>query len=233
MRIGLLLVGHVASASTHIAGDYPDLFANVLAEPDIELVRYELDVDRFPTSVRECDGWLLSPSRCSVYDSHAWIGSAEDLVREFIAEEQPYVGICFGHQLAAQALGATVQRSDEGWQVGVQDYEIVQSLPWMVPMHSTLSLIASHEDQVMSVPDGTALLARSVGCPVAGLTIGARAWTLQPHPEFIPALADDLLAQRIDLIGAEKVAMARATLGRPLNRLDVGRWIGRFFATMH
>ena len=82
-------------------------------------------------------------------------------------------------------------------------------------MHSTVSLIASHKDQVVSVPDGAALMARSPGCPVAGLLIGERAWTLQPHPEFVPALAGDLLGQRIELIGAQKVATAQATLGRP------------------
>ncbi|MEO6467815.1 MAG: gamma-glutamyl-gamma-aminobutyrate hydrolase family protein [Acidimicrobiia bacterium] len=224
------MAGHVAPASAHIAGDYPELITSVLARADIELVRYDIDQDRFPTSITECDGWLLSPSRCSAYDGHAWIASAEDLLRELIAREHPYVGICFGHQLAAQALGGTVARAADGWQVGVQDYEIVATRPWMVPMHSTLSLIASHEDQVVAVPSGTSLMARSPQCPVAGLLIGERAWTLQPHPEFVPALADDMLAQRIDLIGAEKVALARATLGRPLNRLDVGRWIVKFLS---
>ncbi len=224
------MAGHVAPASTHIAGDYPELITSVLARADIELVRYDIDQDRFPTSITECDGWLLSPSRCSAYDGHAWISSAEDLLRELIAREHPYVGICFGHQLAAQALGGRVERAADGWQVGVQDYEIVATKPWMVPMHSTLSLIASHEDQVVAVPDGTELMARSPGCPVAGLLIGERAWTLQPHPEYVPELADDLLAQRVDLIGSEKVALARATLGRPLNRLDVGRWIVKFFS---
>ena len=224
------MAGHVAPASTHIAGDYPELITSVLARADIELVRYDIDQDRFPTSITECDGWLLSPSRCSAYDGHAWISAAEDLLRELIAREHPYVGICFGHQLAAQALGGRVACAADGWQVGVQDYEIVATRPWMVPMHSTLSLIASHEDQVVAVPDGAALMARSPGCPVAGLLIGERAWTLQPHPEFVPALADDMLAQRIDLIGAEKVALARATLGRPLNRLDVGRWIVKFLS---
>ena len=229
MRIGLLMAGHVAPASTHIAGDYPELLASVLARAEIELVRYDVDDDRFPTSITECDGWLMSPSRCSAYDGHAWIASAEDLLRELVAREHPYVGICFGHQLAAQALGGRVARAADGWQVGVQDYEIVESRPWMVPMHSTVSLIASHEDQVVSVPDGAALMARSPGCPVAGLLIGERAWTLQPHPEFVPALADSLLGQRVELIGAKKVAMAQGTLGRPLNRLDVGRWIVKFF----
>ncbi len=229
MRVGLLMAGHVAPASIQIAGDYPELITSLLARADIELARYDIDHDRFPTSITECDGWLLSPSRCSAYDDHGWISDTEDLLRELIAREHPYVGICFGHQLAAQALGGRVERAADGWRVGVQDYEIVVTKPWMVPMHSTVSLIASHEDQVVAVPDGAALMARGPGCPVAGMVIGERAWTLQPHPEFVPELADDLLAQRVDLIGPEKVALARATLGRPLNRLDVGRWIVKFF----
>src|SRR3954447_4337157 len=203
MRIGLLLVGHVAGTSTHIAGDYPELFGALLG-PDVELVRYDLDHDRFPDSARECDGWLLSPSRCSVYDAHSWIASAEDLLRELLATERPYVGICFGHQLVAQALGAPVARAADGWEVGVHDYEILGHHPWMQPPRSSLALIASHEDQVLAVPAGAELLARSAGCPIAGLTIGARAWTVQPHPEFVPELAAHLLAQRVELIGAER-----------------------------
>jgi GMP synthase-like glutamine amidotransferase len=229
MRLGLLLAGHVAAASTHIAGDYPELFSRLLG-PDVELVRYDLDQDRFPDSGRECDGWLLSPSRCSVYDAHPWIASAEDLLRELLATERPYVGICFGHQLVAQALGATVARADDGWQVGVHDYEIVASHPWMRPPQPSVALIASHEDQALSVPDGAELLARSHGCPIAGLSIGSRAWTIQPHPEFVSELADDLLARREGLIGAEKARAARATLRRPLDREIVAAWIRAFFA---
>ncbi len=229
MRLGLLLVGHVAATSTHIAGDYPELFSTLLG-PDVELVRYDLDQDRFPDSGRECDGWLLSPSRCSVYDAHPWIASAEDLLRELLATERPYVGICFGHQLAAQALGAPVARADDGWQVGVHDYEIVVSQPWMRPPRGSLALIASHEDQVLAVPDGAELLARTDGCPIAGLTIGTRAWTIQPHPEFVSDLADDLLGRRVELIGPAKVRAARATLTRPLDRTVVADWVRSFFA---
>ena len=228
-RLGLLIVGHVAATSTHIAGDYPELFAARLG-PDVELVRYDLDHDRFPDSVRECDGWILSPSRCSVYDAHPWIASAEDLLRELLATETPYVGICFGHQLAAQALGTPVRRAADGWQVGIHDYEVVASRPWMRPQRSSVALIASHEDQVTAVPDGAELLLRSPGCPIAGLTIGDRAWTLQPHPEFVPDLADDLLGRRVELIGASEVAAARATLTGPLDGPIIAGWIRAFFA---
>jgi GMP synthase-like glutamine amidotransferase len=196
----------------------------------VDLVRYDLDQDRFPESGRECDGWLLSPSRCSVYDAHPWIASAEDLLRELLATERPYVGICFGHQLVAQALGAPVARATDGWQVGVHDYEIVARHPWLRPPQESVALIASHEDQVLEIPDGAELLARTDGCPIAGLTIGTRAWTIQPHPEFVPELADDLLGRRVELIGAAKVEAARTSLSRELDRGIVAQWIRAFFA---
>lgn len=230
-RVGLLVVGHVAQASTHVAGDYPELFGALLRDAALDLVRYDLDADRFPESVDECDGWLVSPSRCSVTDAHPWIASAEDLLRELIERERPYVGICFGHQLAAQAFGAPVTRAADGWQVGVQEYEVTQARSWMDPPASSVALIASHEDQVQAVPADAELLLRNAGCPVAGLTFGERAWTVQPHPEFVPELADHLLGQRVELIGAEKVAAARASLARPADSPVVAAWIMRFFAT--
>jgi GMP synthase-like glutamine amidotransferase len=231
-RIGLLMVGHVDPKSTFVAGDYPELFADLLAGHDLELVRYDLDEGRFPDSPAECDGWLCGPSRSSAYDPLPWRADAEELLRRLVATERPYVGICFGHQLLAQAHGAVVARAEDGWQVGVRDYEVTANEAWMDGRVSDISLIASHEDQVVDLPDGATLLARAAdgGCPVAGFTLGPRAWTLQPHPEFVPPLADHLLAGRIELIGAEKVAAARASLGRPSSRALVARWIAQFFA---
>ncbi len=231
-RIGLLMVGHVDPRSVHVAGDYPELFADLLAGHDLELVRYDVDEGRFPDSPGECEGWLCGPSRSSAYDPLPWRADAEELLRRIVATERPYVGICFGHQLLAQAHGATVERAADGWQVGVRDYAVLEQQPWMAEPVSTVSLIASHQDQVVTLPEGATLLARSVddGCPVAGFTLGPRAWTLQPHPEFVPPLADHLLAGRIELIGAQKVANARATLRRPGSRARVADWIAQFFA---
>lgn len=235
MRIGLLIVGHVDERAKHLAGDYPELFADLLDGSGIDLVRYDLDAGRFPDSVTECAGWICSPSRCSTFDDQPWIRDAETLLREVVAREVPYVGICFGHQLLAQALGAEVRRAADGWQVGVQSYEIVAAPPWMQPRAERIALIASHEDQVQSVPPGAELLARSVGCPVAGLIVGERAWTLQAHPEFLPHLADHLLGLRVDLIGADKVATARTSLAQQRTDRDlVARWIATMFgATTH
>ena len=120
MRIGLLMMGHVDPKSQHIAGDYPELFSSLLEPLGLELIRYDLDEGRFPDSVKECDGWLCSPSRISTSDQVPGLADAEQFLRDLIATETPYVGICFGHQLLAQALGGLVEKSPAGWGVGVR-----------------------------------------------------------------------------------------------------------------
>jgi GMP synthase-like glutamine amidotransferase len=225
------MVGHIDPKSVHLAGDYPELFAALLAGHDFELVRYDLDEGRFPDSPVECDGWLCGPSRSSAYDPLAWRDDAEELLRAIVSAERPYVGICFGHQLLARAHGAPVRRAAVGWQVGLREYRITATPPWMDAPVPSIRLVASHEDQVEALPEGATLLAAGAdgGCPVAGFTLGPRAWTLQPHPEFVPALADHLLAGRVELIGADEVARARATLGGRDDRARVAGWIARFF----
>jgi GMP synthase-like glutamine amidotransferase len=231
VRAGLLIVGHVDERAQHIAGDYPELFSTLLAPVGIEVVPYAVDAGQLPDTLDECDGWLCSPSRLSVYDDEPWIKDVEDLVRDAIARERPFVGICFGHQLLAQALGGRVERAAAGWGVGIERYEIVEQLPAMTPAVSHCALIASHEDQVVDVPGDARVFARSDHCPVAGMAVGDRFWTVQGHPEFVPELADFLLSLRIELIGAERVRAARATLAQPTDRGIVARWIAATFGS--
>lgn len=230
-RVGLLLVGHVDPRAQHVAGDYVELFDALLGPVGLELVPYALDEGRFPTSLDECDGWICSPSRASCYADEPWISPAEELHRRIVAEERAYVGVCFGHQLLAQALGGRVERAAGGWSVGAHDYEIVEATPWMEPAVERLALLASHEDQVVDVPTGAQVFARETGgtCPVAGMLVGERAWTIQPHPEFTAPLAEHLLGLRVELIGRPKVGDALASLRRHLDRDIVAQWIARFF----
>lgn len=230
IRLGLLIVGHVDPRSRHIGGDYPELFGALLAGRDVELVRYDLDEGRFPDSPTECDGWLCSPSRLSAYDDLPWLRDAEELLRRIVDAEAPFVGVCFGHQLLAQALGGTVERAEYGWGVGVRDFDVVAQHPWMDPVVDRLALIGSHQDQVTRLPDGAEPLLRADYCPHGGFTVGERAWTIQVHPEFTADLADHLLAGRVELIGAERIAAARASLSRPLDGAVVAAWIARFLA---
>jgi GMP synthase-like glutamine amidotransferase len=227
-RIGLLLVGHIDAGSLHIGGDYPELYTDLLQPHDIQLTTYRCDEGQLPDSLSEQDGYICSPSRLSVYDDHQWLRDVEQLLRDMVASETPYVGICFGHQLMAQALGATVQKADVGWGIGAKHYEVVEAQPWM-DSTADIVLAASHQDQVMQLPDGARLMARAAYCPVGGMLIGERAWTLQVHPEFSPALADSLLATRLALFGEEAAEAARITLQEPLQQNRIAGWMSRFF----
>jgi GMP synthase-like glutamine amidotransferase len=227
-KIGLLLVGHIDAGSLHVGGDYPELYSELLAPLGIQLTTYRCDEGQLPSSVKEQDGWMCSPSRLSVYDDVPWLRDVEQLLRDMIATETPYVGICFGHQLMAQALGATVKKADYGWGIGAKQYEIVEPQAWM-DNTDNIVLAASHQDQVQQLPSDARLLARADYCPIGGMLIGERAWTLQVHPEFSPALADSLLATRLQLFGEEKAEAARATLSQPLHQHRIAGWISRFF----
>ncbi len=227
-KIGLLLVGHIDAGSLHVGGDYPELYSELLAPLGIQLTTYRCDEGQLPSSVKEQDGWMCSPSRLSVYDDVPWLRDVEQLLRDMIATETPYVGICFGHQLMAQALGATVKKADYGWGIGAKQYEIVELQAWM-DNTDNIVLAASHQDQVQQLPSDARLLARADYCPIGGMLIGDRAWTLQVHPEFSPALADSLLATRLQLFGEEKAEAARATLSQPLHQHRIAGWISRFF----
>jgi len=230
VRLGLLMCGHVDPRAQAVAGDYPDLFGALFARFDVHLVRYDADQGRLPASLDECDAWITSPSRASVYDGEPWVHAMVDVVRRLVAEERPFAGICFGHQLMAQALGGTVERARIGWGVGAKQYEVVATKPWMDPPAEggRFRLIASHEDQVTTLPPGAELLATSDYCPIAMMAVGPAAIGLQPHPEFVAPLSGALLDLREEIIGAERVALARASLGDPLDRARVASWIVAF-----
>ena len=168
----MLVVGHVDPKSVHIAGDYLELFDALLAPLGIDLVPYALDEGRFPDSLAECDGWICSPSRLSTYDDVPWLADAEELHRAIVAEEQKYVGICFGHQLLAQALGGKVDRARR---VGCGVSSTTSPSRCAAWIHPTLGVAREPQDQVVDVPPDAHRARHERLCPVAGLAVGERA----------------------------------------------------------
>jgi GMP synthase-like glutamine amidotransferase len=234
LRVGLLQCGHIHPDLVAAHGDYPEAFAALLAGTGIELVTYDVTLGPPPASVAECDAWLVSGSAASTYDPQAWIAPVERFLRSIVEAEAPMVAVCFGHQLLAQAMGGRVARSEAGWGVGAHEYELVgEPLPWMdgAPESGRVRLIASHQDQVVELPDGAVVIARTDHCPVAAYTLGPRALAIQPHPEFTPAVSRGLVERRVELIGRERAEAALATLDAPLDQALVGRWMARFLGS--
>ena len=139
----------------------------------------------------------------------------------------PFVGICFGHQLLAQALGGTVERAAVGWGAGVDGRDVEHRAAWMAPPTDELALHFMHQDQVVELPPGGRVLGRADHCPVALLEVGPTTMGVQAHPEFTRAYTDALLADRVARIGDAEVAAARAGLARRTDEATVARWMAR------
>lgn len=230
LRVGVLVCDDVAARYLPIAGDYGDMFTVMVsnADPDAEVIRYHARNGLLPERADECDAWLCTGSSASVYDDEPWIADLSAFVRDVHSAGVPFVGICFGHQLIAHALGGRTERADTGWGVGALAMELTQPAPWMTPALPSVTLLYSHQDQITELPPGAAVLASAAHCPVAMLAVGDDMVGIQAHPEFGAAYVRALLEDRVDRIGEEHTAVAVASLDAPTDERAVARWIMAF-----
>jgi GMP synthase-like glutamine amidotransferase len=230
MKIGLLECDHVLEKFRPIAGDYRDMFTTLFDyhAPRISLRPFDVCNGEFPSSLDDCDGYVTTGSRFSAYDDVDWIHALKDFTRKIHEIKMPFVGVCFGHQLIAEALGGKVARANVGWGVGVRDVEIIGSELWMKPEQSRCGLQYMHQDQVARMPEGGVALGRSEHCPVAMLRVGDSMLGIQAHPEFPKAYSEALLLDRIERIGRERVKTALGSLERSTDESVVTKWIAEF-----
>ncbi|MDB6178618.1 type 1 glutamine amidotransferase [Paracoccus sp. Z330] len=187
MRIGILQCGQSPAELKGEIGDYPDMFVRLLADRGFDFDVYHVENMQFPADIDDADGWLLTGSRHGAYEDHPFIAPLETLVRKIYDAGIPVVGICFGHQIIAQALGGKVEKYSGGWAVGAQDYDF-DGVP--------VTLNAWHQDQVVSLPEGARVAGRNAFCANAALIYGDRAYTIQAHPEFDDTVVQGLMDTR-------------------------------------
>ncbi|MCS7023494.1 MAG: hypothetical protein NZV14_01740 [Bryobacteraceae bacterium] len=233
MRIGLLLCDHVVEPLRSREGDYSDMFRLWLgpAFPSADWQDYDLTSGELPADPGECDLWLASGSKASVYEDEAWILAFAEFVRALWQAEQPFVGVCFGHQMIAHALGGVTAKNPGGWCVGVHSFELVATRPWMSPAQKKLFLPMSCQDQVQRLPPGAHVLATSARCPVAMFEVG-KMMGIQGHPEWKPSYAEGLLKLRPELLGVEALNSALDTLSQPLDGALLAQWIAQWWLSL-
>ncbi|THH35756.1 type 1 glutamine amidotransferase [Aliishimia ponticola] len=183
MKIGLLITGHVPQQLRTVYGDYDRIFRRFLDGNDFEFRDFFVVDNHLPAGPEVADAWLITGSRHGVYEDHPWIPPLERLIRQIRDSGKPLVGICFGHQIIAQALGGTVEKYPGGWAVGRTTYDSGSD---------ALTLNAWHQDQVIAPPPGAEVIASNDFCPFAGLRYGDTVLTYQAHPEFTTDYARDL-----------------------------------------
>ncbi len=229
LTVGLLLCDHLDADVAEVAGDYTELYPTTYGPAGIDFRIYEATAGDLPVSVDECDAWMTSGSRASAYEREDWILRLRAFIAELHAARRPHVGICFGHQLTALALGGDVRRAPVGWGVGVRDFALVADAPWIDPEDRGFRILMSHQDQVTELPEGAELLATADYCPVGAYRVADHVFCVQGHPEFVPDLSALLIRKRRGLIGADVADAGLRSLDEPLDHDLVVGWIAGFY----
>lgn len=221
MKIGILQTGHAPDELLEKSGDYDALFQKLLDGQGFSFVTYNVVDMEFPDAITACDGWLITGSKHGAYEDHPFIPPLETFIRDVYAADIPLVGICFGHQIIAQALGGKVEKFANGWAVGRRVYD------WN---GESVALNAWHQDQVTVLPEGAQVIAHNDFCANAALVYGNRAFSTQPHPEFSPDFIDGLVTFRgKGVVPDQQLAEAHANLDKPIDSPRIADQIARFF----
>jgi len=235
MKLGILRAGAPPRRLSGF-GSYPLMFQRLLGPEAYDYTTYAVDEGELPAHPRDCDAYLVTGSSAGAYEDLPWIAPLSDFLNA-ARGQAALVGICFGHQIMAQAFGARVIQSPKGWGMGEQDYRILTREPWMAPLKeewaASIRLPGSHQDQVVCLPPGAEVFAGSDFTPFGGLVWRDQpAISLQLHPEFEPAYAIALIEARraAGRYADEQADAAVATYAGADDRVRVGGWIRNFLA---
>lgn len=232
MNIGILNTDKLKPEFSLRFGEYPSMFARLLltAKPDLKLQTYNVLDFQYPKDIDECDAYLITGSKLSVYEEIPWIIELKNFVRKLNTAQKKLVGICFGHQLIAEALGGKTLAAQCGWCVGAHKTKLNENATFYRTPEEEFYLISNHRDQVSKMAEGATLLASTKACPIAMTSLGNHILTFQGHPEFNKEYAKALLDMRRELLGEPIYSAAINSLEIKTNNSLVSTWILGFIA---
>ena len=199
-RINILLCDTFPGRLPDFIPNYESLFMDLFAAVG-ELVSYKIFQTwkgELPSVINADELYLVPGSLDSAYDEKPWIIALIKWIEQAYCQGAKLMGVCFGHQAIARALGGEVRLYEGGFGAGVRASQVIDET--MAPYFSgqKMHLLYSHHDQVMALPPDAALCATSDFCKIESFRIGHQVVTFQGHPEFTVAYSRHLLTNCSD-----------------------------------
>lgn len=173
---------------------------------------------------------LITGSSAGVYDTHyAWMEPLRQFIRGAYTSKTPMLGICFGHQIVADALGGDVRKSDKGWGLGRHVYAVKSRPAHVGGKLPEFAIACSHQDQVIAAPPDADVFLASDFTPNAGLVYrNGAAMSLQSHPEFDDDYTVALAEMRRGKAPDELIDTAIASVARRSDSQEMAGYLGAF-----
>lgn len=233
MRYCILKAGRATRATRERIGDYDAMVRRLLSGPDQEWDVFDVENGRFPASLGVYRGVVITGSTASAYDDHPWVKELISAARACHDGAIPLLGICFGLQVVAQALGGRVTLNPEGWEAGLVELEPTAEgarRPPLAEAGRPIRILAIHQDIASRLPPGAVSLARSARTPVEAFTLGERILCLQGHPEMDNEVVLELIERRehLGILPPQRAAEGRKSLENLPDRPFFEDWLRRF-----
>ncbi|KPM36025.1 hypothetical protein AK830_g10538 [Neonectria ditissima] len=204
-------------------GTYGDIVKNFLTSvvetatyPNLEILKWNLlSAKSFP-DLDTIDGVLLTGSQFTAFEDDAWVPGLTEFIQRAYAARKPLVGICYGHQMISRALGGTVARCPEGWELGVQRIKL-SPMGTTLFGKSSLRIHQVHQDAVIQTPPGVEAIGYSAQCGIQIAYQRGRVLSFQGHPEFDVFITTHEISERYSKESFDKTMYSDALsrVGRP------------------
>lgn len=205
-RFWVIQTGDAPAAIAEQDGNYDQMFLTQLSRAGVQGAAVAAHKDEPLPPLSEVDAVLITGSACSVYERQTWEQNLEAWTRDALEQSKPLLGVCYGHQLVAQALGGEVQKNPGGYEIGTIEVSLTEDGardPLLGGLQDSLRFSAVHGDAVVRLPQGATLLAENERCAVQAFSLGAQQWCVQFHPEFSSGVVAKYVEQRADVIRAD------------------------------
>lgn len=186
MKLNILLCDTFPGLLPENIPSYEWMFTSLFnkVRGDITYHIFEVYNEQLPTEFSSDDIYLITGSNVSAYDNIAWVNGLKKWIVEAKRQNVKIMGICFGHQIIAEALGGKVEKAKKGWGVGIRTSKVVDKMFATSFPNAKMRLLYNHHDQVTKLPSDATLIATSDFCPNEAYRIGTNIISLQGHPEF-------------------------------------------------